>query len=158
MEFIPVLLVLVAVTQLVLQESQSHSDTGFMSNVVSTHGHNVAVIAGDAAQSGRNALYDSSVNVGALASCDMDTHAGAAENQSTLELALSDLCTDLDADTMEHLGMGIIHVLDTDIGNSPTLFLQNGNNGILQLNSSEVSSNQNLLVLNSFHNAFLLYS
>ena len=71
--------------------------------VLSAHREDVEVVGCRSALSCGNALNDACLDMGALAGCDMDAHAGAAEYEAFLIFAFRDLCADPEAYAVEHL-------------------------------------------------------
>jgi len=130
----------------------------FGSHIESTHGQNIDAVAGDGAESGGNGFHNTCMDAGALAGCNVDTHAGAAENHGTLKFLLGDHGTDTQADSVEHQ-LGVIGVgigLYTDIGDGPTLVLQILFDGFFQGIACKIGSHEQLLVFYHFHIWFLL--
>ena len=93
-------------------------------------------------------FHNARVHVRALAGGDVYAHAGAAEYQRALELALGNLRADPQPDAVEHV-LGVVHIRvgDAHIGNRPALGPQVGANGLLQRIAGEVCPHQKLFVL-----------
>ena len=97
------------------------------------------------------------VNVGALAGGDVDAHAGAAEDQRALKLALGDHRAHAQADAMEHV-LRVLHagVGHAHVGDRPALGAQMRAHGLLERIAGEIRAHQQLLVLDRLHSALLL--
>ena len=92
-----------------------------------THGQHIHAVVGDCAQGDRNALHNARVTMQALGDREVAAHAGAAEDQRALELALGIQRADAQANEVEHQ-VGVValvkHQGHTHAGDFPALLLQ----------------------------------
>lgn len=97
------------------------------------------------------------MNVRALAGGDVDAHAGAAEEDRTLKFAFGDHGACAQADAVVHFGCARIVGLHANVRDGPAAFLQMLHDGVLERQSRKVGCNEDLLILNGFHDVVLLF-
>ena len=148
---------LVSVTKIVVEVRLGDLYTQIASDPMSAHCKNVDVVTRDGTECGVGGFNNGGVNAGALACGNVDSHAGAAEDHSTLEFALGDLRTHLETDAVEHLGILVIKCLYSNVGDLPAVTLQMVANIVFQINSREIRGNKDLFILNHSHNRFLRF-